>query len=129
MRHLESGGTTSACDEGRRTSLHVAAAHWPNVVPILLRHGADVEAKNMSGQTPLYCAAASRSIDSVRALLQYHANPLSVANDGSSPLSEAQDRHFRRIAQLLQESLRWWAFDGLVREPLQQALPNCEIRR
>ena len=68
--------TVATWPTGSGTRRMIAAACWPNVVPLLLQHGADVEARDSDGQTPLFSAASARSIDSVRALLRYGADPL-----------------------------------------------------
>jgi len=55
------------------------------VVKLLLELGADVEARSIVGETPLF-AAASASAESTRLLLDKGANPNAVSQTGSTPL-------------------------------------------
>jgi ankyrin repeat protein len=58
-------------------------------VEFLLAHGADVNAKNYKGQTPLFNA---RSLDIAELLLVHGADVNSTNNDGETPLQAALDQ-------------------------------------
>ncbi|MGK7377601.1 ankyrin repeat domain-containing protein [Planococcus sp. 1R117A] len=57
-----------------------------DVIQLLLAHGADVNAKDDSGMTPLYQAAADGNTEIVAYLLDHGAEIDSAANDGVTPL-------------------------------------------
>ncbi|HEY7170404.1 MAG TPA: ankyrin repeat domain-containing protein [Vicinamibacterales bacterium] len=66
---LDLGGRINETNQAGDTALHVAAGLAANrVVQFLVEHGADLHAKNKSGQTPLGLATAAPSRD---ARLQY----------------------------------------------------------
>ena len=64
------------------TALHFAAEskNIP-VIKVLLRHGADVDAKNCDGDTPLYRAAMRASSHAVKLLLEAGADPAQYEDD------------------------------------------------
>ena len=103
---LERGADVAAkrgCDGA--TPLHVAAhfyqkgelaGEFASVVPMLLRHGAEVSAPNNSGETPLHCAcrklwgASSEGHDAiVLVLLESGADVSATDSRGGTPLHEA----------------------------------------
>jgi len=73
---IEDGADTMEEDEEGRTALHRAAENGHSVViPILLKHGADVDATNLKfGQTPLHLAALHGHKEVVQTLLERGAN-------------------------------------------------------
>lgn len=79
----------------RDTALHMAAAaHQPEIVQLLLAHGADVHARNRMGAEPLhYAADGSRNpdaqADTIRALVAAGADPNAVCKRGVAPLHRA----------------------------------------
>lgn len=51
-----------------------AAAGATDIMRVLLKHGANVNARQVCGQTPLYCAASSGHLDAVRLLVNAGAD-------------------------------------------------------
>jgi ankyrin repeat protein len=59
------------CDPNDGVSLHTACRCGSlSMVKILLDHGADVECKDVNGDTPLHCAIRARNPKTVSALVQ-----------------------------------------------------------
>jgi len=80
---LERAGTICSIqdtDEQGETPLHYAARSLcpSDTVAFLIENGANVEAVNKFGATPLHVAIGLNSIDAVRALLDKGANPLAL---------------------------------------------------
>ena len=76
-----------AAGSGNKLSLHQAAVY--NNVPateLLLKYGADINAKDGLGATPLHQAVLSRSWDDGRVLLDRGANVNTKWANGDSPL-------------------------------------------
>jgi ankyrin repeat protein len=72
-----------------RTILISAVSFLPDLVPTLLEAGADPDAANFYGETPLHYAASYGLADPVEALLKAGANPNSETKAGESPLHRA----------------------------------------
>lgn len=60
-----------------------------DVVKLLLAHGADVNTKDNTGQTPLFDAAVRNSTDVAELLLANRADVNATDKDGQTPLHEA----------------------------------------
>lgn len=98
---------------GGDTALHVAAAaHQPEVVELLLAHGARVRARNRRGAEPLHYAADGRpgdpswdpaaQSDVMTALVQAGADPNAIDKSGVAPLHRAvRTRSSSGVAALL----------------------------
>jgi ankyrin repeat protein len=81
------GGGVSAVNEKGDTALHAAAFHqYETVIQFLADRGADVNAKNKAGQTPLF-ALGKGSADAKTVVLSSasSANSASAGNSGSEP--------------------------------------------
>jgi ankyrin repeat protein len=77
-------------DNFGKTALHIAAdAGQPGVVEVLLRAGANIEARSISDQTPLYYAAAAGHASVVQQLLEAGANLKARDKYGASILYAA----------------------------------------
>jgi len=88
------------------TPLHFAAfyASQPNVAALLIEKGADVNAKDNYGRTPLYVAAWKGQVNFVTMLLKKGADPGIATNEGKTPLRIAQDSGHTTIAKILSEA-------------------------
>ncbi|KAJ1648788.1 hypothetical protein IWQ61_009916 [Dispira simplex] len=77
----------NVCDESQRTALHIAASKG-NVAMILMliRAGADVNARDVLGNTPLHIAVVSNYINCVLALLQAGAD-ITASNGSRNPVT------------------------------------------
>ena len=86
QQHPEWAG---AHDDLRRTSLHLAGGSSLPIVELLLRHGADVNARDYGDNTPLHAAAAAGKLEIVRALLAKQADARAVNRQRVTPLLNA----------------------------------------
>ena len=97
-------------DHGRTPLHHAARRGRPDVVELLLEHGADVTAVTSgSMSTPLHAAARSAGPDTVILLFAHGADPNPVDGCGQTPLHKAVDIIFEsprlgKIALLLLDS-------------------------
>ena len=81
---------TAARNAMKVTSLHAAAAgKWIDIAKILLEHGADPNARQMSGYVPLHEIAGQGSIEFAKLLLDHGADINAKNDDGKTPLSMA----------------------------------------
>ena len=77
----------TAKDDDGNTVLHFAARYAkPEVIPVLINHGAEVNAKNKKDDAPLHWAAEYANAEMISALHNAGAN-LNIKNhDGNTPL-------------------------------------------
>ena len=83
----------------------LALSKSPESVALLLKHGADVNAKQHGGFTPLHQAAAAGDIENIKQLLAHGADPTASTNDGKTALEFAQTRGKQEAAALLQHAV------------------------
>lgn len=88
------------------TPLHsaVAGSH-PDLVKLLLKHGADPNARQQSDFTPLHAAAQNGDLDSIRALLFEGADVNARAADGKTPLDYAVESNRPEAVRLIKEGI------------------------
>ena len=87
------------------TALHAAAAGGhTEVIATLLRHGADVNARQHGGFTALHAAAQDGAAAMVRLLLAHGADPALAADDGTTPLALARAGNHDAAMALLQDA-------------------------
>jgi len=70
------------------TPLHDAAGreNRGKIIVVLVKAGADIEAKNSWGETPLHCAAGSGYVENVEALIDGHADLNAIDDEGRTPV-------------------------------------------
>ena len=95
----------NACNEGDWTPLHLASAHGhPKVIRLLIEHGADVDPKDIIGETPLYVSSNGDigTMEAAQVLLEYGADPNSWSEFDGNILYEALRRYGNQgLTQLL----------------------------
>jgi glutaminase len=72
----------------------------------LLVRGADVNASDYDGRTPLHLAASEGRLDAVNALIKLGAHPFSVDRWGNTPADDAGREGHHDVMALLQDSTR-----------------------
>jgi ankyrin repeat protein len=78
-----------------------AAARHTGIVDLLLRHGADPNARQRSSFTPLHSAAHNGQTEMVLLLLAAGADIAARSDEGLTPLQLALDRGHHGVAELL----------------------------
>lgn len=93
-------------DHENRTPLHTAALHAKNsaLLRYLIAQGAEIEARDAYGSTPLLLAAESGDLPSVQLLLQLGADWSRATSDGASPLFIASQQGHLPVLQCLLQS-------------------------
>jgi ankyrin repeat protein len=82
--------------------LHSAvAARQVAIAEALLKHGADVNARQAEGVTPLHQAAECGQVEMIRLLLSYGADPMLTMNNWQTPVDVARAKgHVEAVALL-----------------------------
>lgn len=94
----------NAVESRNKTALHIAAAHdREDIVQLLLKHGADIEARSDGGWTPLHNACDKGSVVIVRLLLQAGARINAQLLNGVTPLHLAAQAGHREVVECLLE--------------------------
>ena len=75
----------------------------PEIVEFLVQHGADPNAPDVNGDTPLHLAAEAGSLATVRMFLDAGGNPLAENAKGQTPLDLAVAEGHDDVAELLEE--------------------------
>lgn len=86
---LERGARTAARPGGQRAALFSAINSGFDVYDLLLSHGADPDAADEAGETPLHWAARAGSAAAVEALIRAGSSPAALSHQGWTPLHTA----------------------------------------
>ena len=78
---LDKGASAQTTDEELNTPLHNVL--HASFVKLLLEHGADIDAKNRQGHTPLYAACASGRLEAAEELIAHGADVKEVTSDAT----------------------------------------------
>jgi uncharacterized protein len=102
--YLADGGNIECRNEEAHTLLMCAARKsWPDIVELLLAHGASPKAVDEEARGPLYYGVFNNSIDYVKLLLSAGADPNVRDKSGESVLDLAKREGNDRVARLLRE--------------------------
>jgi ankyrin repeat protein len=82
-----------------------AAAGHTNIADLLLRQGADPNAREEGGYTPLHIAGQNGDVEMIRALIYGGADLAVKSDDGQIPLDLALAEGHAEAARLLQEGI------------------------
>jgi ankyrin repeat protein len=100
---------------GRPDIMEAKDAHWWTLLHViahdsdfisgwfhlLIDHGADIEARTISGETPLHIASQSNSWYVAHMLIERGADIEAEADEGCTPLHKAAERNSLEVATLL----------------------------
>jgi ankyrin repeat protein len=100
---LDMGCDVRARNDRDETPLTCANFDKPGLIGCLLKAGADVNAPNCLGQSPLHLAVWARNVDSVKLLLDAGAEVNVVDRDDNTPLHIAVDAGLCDIVRILVE--------------------------
>jgi ankyrin repeat protein len=92
---------TARSDETHNTPLHGAAAHSGAIARLLIEKGADVNATNKNGQTPLHVGAAWGRADLVRLLIDRGAEFTSRDATGRTALEWAAHNGHKETQRII----------------------------
>jgi ankyrin repeat protein len=95
---------TLGADPISKLYLQVAVTHnHQDIAEVLLAHGADVDAKNVGGYTPLHFAASDGHKGIVELLLAHGADANARLDSGATPLKQAEENGHEEVAELLRQ--------------------------
>jgi len=102
------------------TALFIAAQEGhPDLVNLLINHGADLDLSDEDGISPLYIASYQGHLAIVKILLDAGANPNHLGKDSTSPLYIASQEGYAEIVHLLH------VVGPLSMELIGRAPPHC----
>ncbi len=92
-------------DDDGNTVLHFAARYAkPEVIPVLINHGAEANAKNKKDDAPLHWAAEYANAEMISALYKAKANLNITTQDDNTPLHLAVEKKRREVVCALIEA-------------------------
>jgi ankyrin repeat protein len=87
------------------TALHAAlAGPEPGIAAVLIAAGADVNARQQAGNTPLHETAHAGLADLARLLLEHGADPTARDDDGHTPADIARQRGHTAVLEVLESA-------------------------
>ena len=85
-------------------SLHTVALHGnPELIRLLLKHGANPNVQDDRGATPLHEAVKRKKVDAVKVLLQHGADSAIRDSEGKTPIDYAKEAGRNDILKILTE--------------------------
>ncbi|XP_034937894.1 ankyrin-1-like [Chelonus insularis] len=107
---LENHDNPNATNQHGETALHLIcsrkSATTLQIIQLLLKHNADINAVNNIGWSPLFVACISDNIAAVKSLLENHANPNLTDQDGETPLHRLCLSKFEKKLTIMQLLLK-----------------------
>jgi ankyrin repeat protein len=93
-----------AGDNYGNTALHYAAQQQnaSQLIQSLVDHHANINSKNIYGETPLHLAAHANNLDAVKALVLNHADLTIKDNHGTTALQEAMQANQTDVVKIIQ---------------------------
>lgn len=76
-----------------------------DIVDLLIRFGADINATNPAGDTPLHLAAAAGNVSAVEVLLKYRPDVDARNDAGMTAMRLAEQRGHERVAAVIRHSI------------------------
>lgn len=81
--------------------MEAASAGHVEIIELLIRHGADVNAQSSTGNTPLMYACAGGHVEAVKVLLAHGANVEDHNENGHTPLMESASAGHVEVAKVI----------------------------
>jgi len=81
--------------------IHNVVPSLPDIVQLLLEHGADANMRALDNSTPLQAAMGNGSVEIVRMLLEHGASVGAKDNDGRTPLHKAAGKGRDEVVRVL----------------------------
>jgi ankyrin repeat protein len=105
---IEQGATKDLADNRGWAPLQVAAVNitGQQCVSVLLRHGAEVDATNLAGETALWLASKNGHLPIVKLLVQGGAKIKRAATNGKTPIVIAREQGHAQVAEYLETAVR-----------------------
>jgi ankyrin repeat protein len=105
--------------------LHYPATLTHHSIPVLLKHRMDINQRNISGETPVYLAAANKHFKVLKALIEHKADISIEDNNGTTSLHIAtKNGYLKIVSYLLQQKINYLAVDHKNHSALYYALKN-----
>ncbi len=96
------GAKVDTPDQRGLTPLHHAALNGHDqVIKELIEQNVNIDAQTRTGDTAMHLAAKKGHSEATRLLLNQGANPLSLNKFSKSPLSEAKERAYENLVEML----------------------------